>query len=239
MPLRKQEVIGCCGRNIFGWWGATPGRRRWPGCWPTTDTRYIPLPWSGERGCGASPAWRALLWRTVSSCPCPPWEKGDGSTPLCAGIRPGWRTVLDALRSRPDCYVPAWCQPSFRTMAEERGLLLRDYFAREELAVAQRRAHRRGGHPDRHGGAAHHPPRRPGAGDGLWAAGAGCWPTGSQALGAKVSVAARKCGRSGLGRGLRLRAPSAPTSWKAGCAAMTWWSTPCPPGCWARRTWPT
>lgn len=79
---------------------------------PTTDTRYIPLPWSGERGCGASPAWRALLWRTVSSCPCPPWEKGDGSTPLCAGIRPGWRRCWMSWFPA-NCYVPAWCQPSF------------------------------------------------------------------------------------------------------------------------------
>ena len=61
-------------------------------------------------------------------------EGGRLNAPMC-GDPPRLETVLDVLVPG-QLLCAGMVSAQLRTMAEERGLLLRDYFAREELAVA-------------------------------------------------------------------------------------------------------
>ena len=80
-------------------------------------------------------AWRGPPWRTVWCSPCRRWGRAACSTRPCPGRKHPLALVLDALR--PGQVICAgMVGPQTAALAADRGLTLHDYFAREELAVA-------------------------------------------------------------------------------------------------------
>src|SRR5699024_2482566 len=68
----------CCGQKISGSSEGIPVRRRWRGCWPTTDTGYIPSLWSRGREWPVKRHWKGWGWPTAPFCPYPPWTGRGG-----------------------------------------------------------------------------------------------------------------------------------------------------------------
>ena len=156
--------------------------------------------------------------------------EGMVNTPLTRSALP-LASLLDAL-SPPQILCGGRVDPVSAAMADARGLILRDYFAREELAVAN-------AVPTAEGAVQLAMEQMPvtihgarvlitGVGRGgqaaarrfAWEPGS-AWPPGDMS--------------SWLWRRARATAQSRSAVWTAGCAATIWWSTPSPPRYWGRR----
>lgn len=157
--------------------------------------------------------------------------EGMVNTPLTRSALP-LASLLDAL-SPPQILCGGRVDPVSAAMADARGLILRDYFAREELAVAN-------AVPTAEGAVQLAMEQMPVTIHGARVLITGFGRVGQAAarrfaaLGARVSVAAGGMS-SWLWRRARATAQSRSAVWTAGCAATIWWSTPSPPRYWGRR----
>lgn len=127
--------------------------------------------------------------------------------------------------------------PVTAALAAERGLAVRDYFAREELAVANAVPTAEGAVQIAMEQAPHHHSRRSCTGGRLWSSRSGPVSTavrpGSQSHRSRPPIRV-----PGLGSGQRLWRRANRPGWPVGCAATIWWSTPSLRLFWGSQSWP-
>ncbi len=170
-----------------------------------------------------------------AQCVILPLPAADGTalhSPL-SQFHPTLRQVFDALV--PGQLVLAGkADPGLHALARERGVLLLDYFAREELAVAN-------AVPTAEGAIQIAMEQLPVTLHGTSVLVVGFGRIGQAtalrlaALGAQVTVAARRWEALAWAQALGCRGCFSP-SWERNPVPSSWWSTPSPPRCWGKRS---